>query len=272
MAFNRSLLASLKLFSRTARWPRGLAAALVGAALGWAGWYLPEALGSASWLIEQTLTARLAAAVLLGYLALRFLLTMVSYGAGTAGGIFAPLLVLGAMAGMLVGFLGRPLFPAAADHAGAFAVIGMAALFAAIVRAPLTSIVLILEMTENFSLMLPLLAACFTAYGLADLLGDRPIYESLLERDLLRGQDSPELEGTLIADYTVADGSAFSHRRVAELGLPPGCLLISLRAGSRTEVPTSDTVLHPGDHLTAVISPNAAGAAALLHEGTRAPG
>ena len=85
----------------------------------------------------------------------------------------------------------------------------MAALFAGIVRAPLTGIVLIAEMTESYALMLPLVLSCFLAYLTADLLRDEPIYEALLERDLLRSKHRPELDSTVLIDLVVEDGAAF---------------------------------------------------------------
>jgi CIC family chloride channel protein len=270
VVFNRALLATLRLFERTARWPLGLPAALVGIAIGAIGWFRPEALGGGGGLVETTLAGRVAAGALAAFLLLRFGMTMLSYGTGTAGGIFAPLLVIGAQAGLLVGLLGRPLFPAAAGYPAAFAVVGMGALFAAIVRAPLTGIVLILEMTESYSLMLPLLLACFTAYALADLLGEEPIYEALLERDLLRGRHGPALGETVLLDLRVEEGAPFAGKRVADLGLPPGCLLVTVQHGLRSEVPTRHTVLHAGDHISAVVAPSAVGAVELLRAGVEA--
>lgn len=265
--FNRTLLLSLRLFDRTSRWPLGLPAVLVGIVIGVIGWYAPEALGGGGSLVQTTLAGTVAVATLALLLLLRFGMTMISYGNGTAGGIFAPLLVIGAQAGLLVGLLGRPLFPAAASYPTAFAVVGMAALFAAIVRAPLTGIVLILEMTENYSLMLPLLIACFAAYALADLLRQEPIYEALLERDLLRGREGPAHGETLLLDFRVEEGAPFAGRTVAGLGLPPGCLLVAVHRGMHSEVPTRHTVLDAGDQVTAVIAPTAAGAVELLRHG-----
>ena len=152
------------------------------------------------------------------------------------------LLVLGAQAGLLVGLLGRPLFPSASGFETSFAVVGMAALFTSIVRAPLTGIVLILEMTSSYPLMLPLLAACFTAYALADLLHDRPIDEALLERDLLRGQP-PAAEGgrATIVEVLVEEGAPFDGLLVAaDLGLPPEGLLITIQREDRDEVPSRE--------------------------------
>jgi CIC family chloride channel protein len=271
VAFNRALLASLRLFERTAAWPLGLPAALVGIALAVVGWFVPAALGGGAPLVEETLAGRVALGALAALLALRFGMTMLSYGCGAAGGIFAPLLVIGAQAGLLVALLGQPLFPATAGYHTAFAVVGMAALFAAIVRAPLTGIVLLLEMTEQYSLMLPLIATCFTAYALADLLRDRPIYEALLERDLMRGQERLAASETILVELRVDAGAPFDGVRVADLGLPSGCLLVMVERAGREEVPSRDTVLRAGDRITAVVAASAAGGVDRLRRGVEAP-
>jgi chloride channel protein, CIC family len=265
--FNRSLLASLRLFERTARWPLGLPAALVGMMIAAVGWFVPEALGGGGPLVQATLGGEMAMRTVALLLLLRFVMTMASYGTGAAGGIFAPLLVVGAQAGLLVGQMGRMVWPSAAGYGTSFAVVGMAALFTAIVRAPLTGIVLLLEMTSSYPLMLPLLAACFTAYALADLLHDRPIYEALLERDLLRGQPRAAGGRATVVELQVEEGAPFDGRRVADLGLPPGCLLVTLQREGGDEVPSRDTVVHAGDRLTAVIAPTVPNAVELLREG-----
>ena len=271
VAFNRALLASLNLFRRTARWPGGLPAALVGLAMGAVCWFLPGAVGGGGPLVQATLGGNMALGAVAALLVLRFTMTMLSYGCGTAGGIFAPLLVIGAQAGLLVALLGGSMMPAAAGFQASFAVAGMAALFAAIVRAPLTGIVLLLEMTGSYSLMLPLLAACFMAYAVADLLGDQPIYEALLERDLMRGREAPPRPGeTTLIELLVEAGSPFDGRRVSDLGLPPGCLLVAVQRGGRDEVPSRDTRLRAGDRLTAVVAAAVAGCVDQLRHGVEA--
>ncbi len=87
----------------------------------------------------------------------RFLLTIASYGTGALGGIFAPMLVIGALIGLGVGQIAHPFFPPIVPTPAVFAVVGMAAYFTAIVRAPLKGFMLIAEMTGNYNQMLPLL-------------------------------------------------------------------------------------------------------------------
>jgi CIC family chloride channel protein len=267
VAFNRALVASLRLFGRASRWPRGLAGAIVGAGVGGLGWFVPGALGGGHALAERTLAGGVGMGALAGMFALRFALTMASYGTGAAGGIFAPLLVLGAQLGLMAGLAAGRLAPASAPEPTMFAVVGMAAAFAAIVRAPLTGIVLIVEMTSSYALMLPLLVACLVATAVADALGDRPIYEALLERDLLRGQDAPGPERTRLVEVTIAPGAPFDGRAIEDLGLPRGCLPLSVARGGRSLLPAPDLVLGPGDRLTAAVAAEAEPAGDLLRAG-----
>ena len=113
---------------------------------------------------------------------IRFGFGAVSYAAGTPGGLFAPMLVLGAQAGLIFGRIGVLWFPGFAADPGAFAAVGMTAFFAAVVRAPVTGIVLVTEMTGGFTLLLPMLTACFMAMVVPIMLHCPPIYDSLGER------------------------------------------------------------------------------------------
>ncbi len=266
VAFNRALLGTLDLFWRLQRWPAWVVGAAVGGAIGVVGWLDPEVVGGGYRLVDRTLAGQVALAGLPALFVLRFALMMASYGCGAPGGIFAPLLVLGSEIGLAVGLVGARLAPQAVSPV-VFAVVGMAAYFTAIVRAPLTGIVLMVEMTGDYALVLPLLVACLTAYGVADLLGDRPIYEALLERDLMRGHLTPELERTLLLDLTVAPGAPFDGTRVRDLGLPPGCVIVTIERDGADEVPTADTVLQAGDRITAVVAPRAAEAVPKLRAG-----
>ncbi len=132
----------------------------------------------------------------------------------------------------------------------------------------LTGIVLMVEMTGNYSLVLPFLVACLTAFGVADFLSDRPVYEALLERDLLRAQKVPDLDGTLLLDFTIAPGAPFDGKRVREIGLPPGAIIVMLRRRLREDVPTAESQLAAGDQISVLIAAEATAALPLLRKGT----
>jgi CIC family chloride channel protein len=176
-------------------------------------------------------------------------------------------LVLGALIGLAVGDLSHRVLPWAIDYPEAFAVVGMAAYFTAIVRAPITGIVLIVEMTNTYAQMLALLVACFSAYAVAELFDELPIYEALLERDLARDGRPAELYQPQVIELMVQEGSRFDGTPVHALGLPAGCVLITLRRGLGEIVPTADTHLEAGDRITAVIAPQATNALLVLREG-----
>src|SRR5262249_34331150 len=124
----------------------------------------------------------------------RFGLGAVSYATRTPGGLFAPMLVLGAQLGLLFGALCGFLFPGLDMPAEAFAVVGMTAFFTGVVRAPVTGIVLIIEMTASFTMLLPMLGACFVAMLVPTLLGNAPIYDSLRERPALKQEKTETKE------------------------------------------------------------------------------
>jgi CIC family chloride channel protein len=189
VAYNRTLLGALAAGDRLRRCPVELRAAVVGAAVGLLAWFAPDLVGGGDAITQRALDGKGTLGALSLVFLLRFGLGAVSYAAGTPGGLFAPMLVLGAQSGLLLGTLCGHWFPTVVPDPTAFAVVGMAAFFTAVVRAPLTGLVLVTEMTGSFTLLLPMLGACFAAMAVPTLLRDPPIYESLLERTL-RSQKS----------------------------------------------------------------------------------
>jgi len=183
VVFNRTLLATQKLGRLSAK-SQVVGWLVCGLAVGWAGWVTPDFLGGGQRFLNGLFSQGLAVPSLSVFLGVRFLLTIASYSTGSAGGIFSPILVLGALLGLFFEDIAHLLFPQLVLEPNTFAVVGMAAYFTGVVRAPLTGIVLMIEMTGNYSLVLPLFAACFSALLIADALNDLPIYEALLERDL----------------------------------------------------------------------------------------
>lgn len=267
VVFNRSLLSSLALFARIPSRFMLPIAALVGAAVGLIAWMSPSAVGGGHSLAERFLEGHATLSLIPLWFLVRFGLSMVSYGTGAPGGIFAPLLVLGALLGLGVGEAAHSLFPHLVPIPALFAVVGMAAYFTAIVRAPLTGIVLIIEMTGNYAQMLPLLVACFCAYLVAEALGELPLYERLLERDLMRNGAHPDPKEPLVLELEVEQGSPFDGRKVRDLGLPAGCILVCCREGGREWLPTADTALEAHVRVTALIAPEALGAVKALRTG-----
>jgi CIC family chloride channel protein len=145
----------------------------------------------------------------------------------------------------------------------------MAAYFAAIVRAPLTGVILIVEMTGDYQQMLPLLISCFCAYAVAELMKDLPIYEALLERDLVREGTKLSIKEPVVFDFEIEPGAPFAGKEVGMLGLPPGCLLVRCVEGGREFVPMARTLLEDHMHITAIIAPGASESIEILRRGCR---
>lgn len=181
--FNYLLLAAQQLMELSL-WPRLLWWMTLAALVASVGWLTPQLLGSGQAFIYDILEGqRLALPTIALYFTIRLVLTIGSSSSGAAGGIFIPILVLGALLGLGVAEATHLLFPEVAVDATLFAVVGMAAYFTGVVHAPLTGIVLMIEMTGNYELVLPLFVACFSALLIADWVGSLPIYEALLENN-----------------------------------------------------------------------------------------
>lgn len=219
--YNRVLLFALWAFRTGLGRLSLVGGAIAGLLAGLAGVWNPIAAGGGDAMMTSLFggTIPFTTGALLALFAVRFLISITSYGCGAPGGIFAPLLVLGALHGFvfarLTGLSEQPC-----------AVVAMAAYFTGIVRAPLTGVVLITEMTLNYNLMLPLLLACGAASMVCEWTKNPPIYDALEETD------------TTALELTVRHGAPFAGKTLDELGLPEGleCEDEVLRTGSRLKV------------------------------------
>ncbi|WP_447881547.1 H(+)/Cl(-) exchange transporter ClcA [Serratia fonticola] len=165
-----------------------LIGALLGGVCGVLGLIEPAAAGGGSALIPIAAAGNYSVGMLLFIFIARVITTVLCFGSGAPGGIFAPMLALGTLLGTAFGLFGAHLFPEYGLEAGTFAIAGMGALFAATVRAPLTGIVLVLEMTDNYQLILPMIITCLGATLVAQFLGGKPLYSAILARTLQRQQ------------------------------------------------------------------------------------
>lgn len=253
VVYNKTLVFSQKLYQKLPT----AAARLVPAFLiaGVLGFVMPEVLGGGHHMIEGlTEGGGMALQTILLLLAVKFLFSMVSFGSGAPGGIFFPLLVLGAYIGGAFGQAVTSALGLDSAYLTNFIILAMAGYFSAIVRAPITGIILISEMTGSFQHLLTLSVVSITAYVTAEALKSKPVYESLLENLLRRqGRQMPRNEKEkVIISAGVDQGSRAAGKRVHELALPSHCVLVAIH-GSRGEViPRGDTVIEPGDTLVAL--------------------
>ena len=219
--------------------------------------FYPQVLGSGNNLITSLTENNFAIRAILILLIVKFIFTIISYGSGVPGGIFLPLLVIGAIFGSLFGTLVTNIFNIDSIYVNSFIILSMAGYFAAIIRAPITGIVLITEMTGSFKHLLPLSIVVFTAYIIANLTGSEPIYESLLKRSLANEEyyDFKVSSKTkIMLEIPVAIGSKLDNQLIKDIFWPDGCLMISIRRGSEEKIPRGNTRIYPGDYLIMLVT------------------
>jgi CIC family chloride channel protein len=189
--YSHMVVAGLDLAERMHRISPELQAAMVGAVVGLIAFFAPRAIGSGESEVQAMLDGGHAFASVAMLLVIRLVLGPLSYAPGLPGGLFAPMLAIGSAAGLLLGMGAESMVPALETPLAAFAAAGMGALFVAVVGAPLTGIALVVEMTGATTLFVPLLTACASALAVPALLGCRPIYDTLRDRDASRRADTP---------------------------------------------------------------------------------
>jgi chloride channel protein, CIC family len=182
VGYNRLIVRGLDVTARLSGPSSDLAAAFIGGAIGLVAWFVPDILGNGEVLVQSLLSHGAALPAVLGLLALRFAVGPFAYAAQTPGGLFAPLLVVGASIGCACGTALHALLPSVLPDATALTIVGMAGFFAATVRAPVTGMALALELTAVSTLFVPMLATCSVAAAVPTLLGDAPIYDALRNR------------------------------------------------------------------------------------------
>jgi Chloride channel protein EriC len=248
---NKTLLGFQALYSRLPGFLRVIVALLIALPC---GMFVPTVLGSGQNLIQFAESARSGILMLLILIAVKLLFTSTSFGSGAPGGIFMPILAVGALTGSVFGIL--------ATHAGLpsqyipdFAVCAMAGALSSSVKAPITSILLTAEMSGSLIHMLPVAACAFLALLVSDFLKVEPVYEALLERFVEQnGEKLPIQERGGLIEFPVELGSEAAGNRVSEIHWPKGSLVVGLRRGAKELVPRGSTQVMPGDYLVILSS------------------
>ena len=153
--------------------------AVGGLIVGIFGWFIPEVLGVGYTYVGDALNGKMALKFMAVLVVLKVIATTSSYASGNAGGIFGPSLFIGAMVGGTVGSLAHMVLPQYTADVGAYALVGMGTTFAGIVRVPLTSVIMIFEMTRDYTIIVPLMISNLVSFYISYKLQRRPIYEAL---------------------------------------------------------------------------------------------
>ncbi len=154
-----------------------------GLMVGIMGWFVPQLLGVGYKHVGEALNGGMALRLMLLLLVLKLLAVATSYASGNAGGIFGPSLFLGAMLGGVIGNVANHFLPSTVGTPGAYALVGMGAVFAGVVRAPMTSVVMIFEITRDYAVIVPLMISNLVSLFISSKLQHKPIYEELAQQD-----------------------------------------------------------------------------------------
>src|SRR5713226_7944457 len=183
VAFTKLLLKLRERFLRLPPRTKWFQPAVGGVAVGIMGWFVPQTLGVGYGYVGQVLNGGMALKLMVLLLVLKLFAVVISYASGNAGGIFGPALFLGAMLGGAIGSVAHNLFPAHVATAGAYALVGMGTAFAGIIRAPMTSVMMIFEITRDYAVIVPLMIANLVSFFIASRFQKEPIYEVLAHQD-----------------------------------------------------------------------------------------
>ena len=191
VVFVRSIAYLRPRLKRLPSWTQYLQPAIAGLLIGLIGIRFPQIMGAGYDYIDQAMHEQYTWELLAGLAGLKILSTVLSFTSGTPGGLFAPTLFIGAMLGGAVGDVEHHFVPHLTGSVGAYALVGMGTAFAGILRAPMTSVFMILEVSGNYEIVLPVIISNAIAYLISRSIQRTPIFDVLSRQD---GLDLPSLE------------------------------------------------------------------------------
>ena len=199
VCFVKLLLGLRVWFMRLPKWTVWFQPVAGGLTVGLMGYFVPEVLGVGYNHVEKVLNGDIVLKVVVLFAVLKIVATAVCYASGNAGGIFGPSLFIGAMMGAAVGGVAHALFPGSTAGPGAYALVGMGTAFAGIVRTPLTSVVMVFEITRDYTIIVPLMISNMIAFFISQKLQSEPIYEALASQE---GVHLPTAHSRSVAERT----------------------------------------------------------------------
>lgn len=250
---NKALLEFQVIYKKLPQFLRPCAALLIALPF---GIFLPQVLGGGQNLIKLAETADSGIIMLFILFIMKLLFTCSSFGSGVPGGIFMPILSVGALSGSILGIIATN-FGLPPEFIPDFAICAMSGALSSSVKAPITSILLASEMTGSLVHMLPVTACSFIALFLSDILKVTPIYEALLDRIIVNDEKNIKNEklGGLV-EVPVELGSIVAGKIISKVDWPQGILIVRIRRGEKEIVPSGSTKILPGDYLIILSSEN----------------
>ena len=219
------------------------------------GYFAYDLLGGGHHLLEEIAVSGFSMGILLFFIVGKLLFTTLSYGSSAQGGIFLPILVLGGLAGSIYFTAADSILGISQIYYSNFIILGMAAIMTAVVRSPVISILLVSEMTGTFSHILGLCIVSIVAYLVAELLNNKPIYHSLLERFL--GKDKKEEvvvtgEKTLI-NFRIPIVGDIIGKSLRDIQWPCKILIVSIEREGHEFIPTGDDTIEASDEISILV-------------------
>lgn len=219
---------------------------------------IPEISDGGHFMMDMLKVAFPSLGVLVLLLALKYLFSMFSFSSGAPGGIFLPILVLGAYIGAIFGSLVVPYFGWQHDLIYRFVIISMAGFFAATVRSPITGIVLLAEMSGSTEALVAMIIVSLIAYVVPTLLGNEPIYESLYDRLLLRKNREFVRKPSkhVLSEYIVPLDCNFINFKIKDIPFPKNAIVVSVIRNGKYVIPTEDFHIIYGDQVNILTDVN----------------
>lgn len=257
--FNHGLLLTKHLYQKLPG-PLALKIMIPFLAAGLIGLTVPALLGGGHSLIMSLTSMNAGLLLVFTLLTIKYLFTFVSFGSGVPGGIFLPLLALGALLGNFFGLFCISYLGVPPEYLQSFIVLAMAGHFAAIVKAPITGIILIFEMTGSFEQLLPLTVVVFTALITSDRLSVPPVYDMLL-RDILKVQNKGKVKAykgqdkkKTLLELPVHLGSQAEGKLLSQVPWPENCLVVAIYRGADEIIPRGNTMILEGDMMLFMVN------------------
>lgn len=219
------------------------------------GMMFPQFIGGGNEIIVNLAQYKISLLLMLGLFILRFVFSMMSYGSGLPGGIFLPILNLGAIIGAIYAIVMNQLGLLPINFESNLIIFAMAGYFACIGKAPFTAIILVTEMVGSLKHLMPLAVLSLVAYIVVDLLNGAPIYEALKERlninsDFLNrvSKFNDRLE------LPIYEGSSIDGKYIRDIPFPKEILVVAIYRGERQLIPRGDTLIKAGDRLICMVN------------------
>ncbi len=223
------------------RWTQYFQPAAAGLLIGLIGIRFPQVMGAGYAIVDQAMHGQFVWQLLLLLAALKLLVTGFSFLSGTPGGLFAPTIFIGAMLGGAVGSIEHHFFPSLTATIGTFALVGIGTLFAGFLRTPITSVFMVIELSGNYTAILPVIISTMIAYGISRAYQKVPLFDLLARQDgllLPSIEERREMTSFVVEDAMRADGVLVAEpgehivevARRAEAS-PQAALLLRMRPG-----------------------------------------